>query len=146
MFGKSRNLLTGLPLSPSSLMAWSQMIWSTAFPAWFVVILIPQVQSWFQQWIICDLENVSPHRYMIHCWNQLWTQGMRITTNLARHAADQITCDQAIRLDGESKSRVSEFLDLSNMNSPNILLYNPASASIYWMYNAVCCTYVLGAF
>ena len=41
---------------------------------------------------------------------------MRITTNLAENAVDQITCDQAIRQDGESYSRVSIFWSCQTQN------------------------------
>ena len=47
MFDKSRSLLTRLTLLPSSLIAWSQVIWSTVSPAKFAVILIPRVKVGF---------------------------------------------------------------------------------------------------
>ena len=35
---------------------------------------------------------------MIHCWNQLWTRGIRVTQNSTGNAVDQITCGVSILL------------------------------------------------
>ena len=84
-------------------MAWLQVIWSAVFPAEFCVTVIPWVQSW-PPFCVCELphefflwlcfpqwqDHVSRSCIMIHCLNQLWTLGMRVTPNSARNTVDQI--------------------------------------------------------